>query len=234
MSRSLFALVPLALLAACSRAPAPQPIAAAVPMPPPVVATPMPLPPAGASANLPIPARLADGSYATPNHAVSDAASVWHLRAGFNVAALTCVSQDLAPDYNRFLARQRTVLLNAHKALSAQHGGDAPFDAAMTRLYNYFAQPAPQKDFCATVGPMLHEAAALPPGALQAYAPAALARLDRPFTDFYATYDVYRQQLAEWRAGTAVASAAAPQIAFDPAVLAGPAPLPGGAALARR
>jgi hypothetical protein len=231
MSRSLFALVPLALLAACSRAPSPLPVAA-VPVPPPVVAAPMPLPPEGASAGLPIPVRLADGSYATPNHAVSDAASVWHLRAGFNVAALTCVSQDLAPDYNRFLAQQRAVLLNAHKALSAEHGGDAPFDAAMTRLYNYYAQPAPQKDFCAAVGPMLREAAALPPGSLQAYAPAALARLDRAFTDFYAAYDVYRQQLAAWRAGTSVATAPAPRIAFDHAVLTGSAPVAGGTALA--
>ena len=51
---------------------------------------PMPRPPAGAPATLVLPARLGDGSYATPNRALSPVAAVWHLRAALNVAALAC------------------------------------------------------------------------------------------------------------------------------------------------
>jgi hypothetical protein len=216
---ALLPLVSLSLLSACSRDPAPLPVAAAPVQPVPVIATPMPLPPAGASAGLPIPARLPDGGYATPNRDVGAAAAIWHLRAGFNVAVLTCTAQDLAPAYNRFLAQQRVALADAHKLLNVQHGGAVPFDVAMTRLYNYFAQPAPQKGFCAAATQVLQEATAVPAGGLAAFAPGALARLDRPFTDFYATYDQYREQLAAWRSGTAVASTA-PRLTMDGAVLA--------------
>jgi hypothetical protein len=223
MSRTVSALIPLALLAGaagCSRAPAPapMPIAAAPVAPPPVITLPMPQPPTGSAPGLAVPARLADGGYATPNRGVSDAAAIWHLRAGLNVATLTCIAEDLAPAYNRFLSQQRATLAGAYKTLSREAGDAAQFDTAMTRLYNYFAQPAPQPGFCAAAARMLREAAALPPDTLAGFAPGALARLDRPFTDFYAAYDRYREQLALWRMSRT--ASAAPLIVADPAVLA--------------
>ncbi|WP_422055531.1 hypothetical protein [Sphingomonas sp.] len=211
MFRVLPALSLLALATACA---GPERIAAPAPLPvplPPPVQTAAPRAPDGAAANLVIPARLPDGSYATPNRNVSAAATAWHLRAAFNVAALNCNDPALAPAYNQFLKVHRGALKDAHRALTREYGDVAAFDPAMTRLYNYFAQPPVMARFCATAAPLLHQLAALPASELSAMAPAALAQLDRPFTDFYARYDAWRVDLAAWRAGSAPAS---PRLAY--------------------
>lgn len=211
MSRVLLALPLLALASACAgperiAAPAPLPVSAPVP-----ALTAAPRAPDGAAANLVIPARLPDGSYATPNRSISAAAAAWHLRAAFNVAALNCNDPALAPAYNQFLKAHRGALRDAHHALSREYGDASAFDPAMTRLYNYFAQPPVMAHFCATAAPLLHQVAALPAGDLPSVAPAALAQVDRPFTDFYARYDAWRADLAAWRSGTAPTS---PRLAY--------------------
>ncbi|MFN4095549.1 MAG: hypothetical protein ACK4GG_02120 [Sphingomonas sp.] len=211
MSRVLLALPLLALATACAgperiAAPAPLPVPAPLP-----TQTAAPRAPDGAAANLVIPTRLADGSYATPNRNVSPAAAAWHLRAAFNVAALNCNDSALAPAYNRLLKAHRGALKAAHHALTREFGDAATFDPAMTRLYNYFAQPPVMAHFCATAAPLLHQVAALPAGELPAVAPAVLAQIDRPFTDFYARYDAWRVDLAAWRSG---APAATPRLAY--------------------
>lgn len=212
-----------ALLAGCAKD---RQVAAAPPLPPPApVQVAAPRPPDGAAARLTIPVRLADGSYATPNRAVSPAGAVWHLRAAYNVAALNCPDPVLAATYNRLLTTQRTALANAHRALAAEHG-PATFDAAMTRLYNYFAQPPVLARFCAVAGPSLMQASQLPVGAIDAFAAEALAAIDAPFTDFYTRYDRYRTDLAAWQAGTAPA---APRLAYDRAAFAGSGIVTGGA-----
>jgi hypothetical protein len=207
-------------------------VAAPAPLPVPVpVRTAAPLPPDGAAANLTLPARLADGSYASPNREVSVAGAVWHLRAAFNVAALSCPDTALAPAYNQLLAAHRVALAEAHRTLTAEHGGVAAFDPAMTRLYNYFAQPPVSARFCAAAGPLLHQAAALPAGSLDGFAPAALAAIDRPYGEFYARYDGYRAELAAWRAG----APAAPRLSYDRAVFTASTTVTGGrTALAAR
>ena len=220
--RVLASLAVLTALAGCAgqkhaMAPTPRPA------PVPVRAT-APLPPDGAAARLTIPARLPDGSYATPNRNVSAAGAVWHLRAAFNVAALSCPDTTLVPAYNKLLTGHRQALAAAHRALTAEHGGVASFDPAMTRLYNYFAQPPVLARFCATAGPLLHQAAAMPAGSLNGFAATALASIDRPFGEFYARYDTYRSDLAAWQAGTL----AAPRLAYDHAVFAPHAQVTGG------
>ncbi|HEV7289041.1 hypothetical protein [Sphingomonas sp.] len=211
MSRVLLALPLLALATACAgpertAAPAPLPVPAPAPAP-----TAAPRAPDGAAANLTIPTRLPDGSYATPNRSISAAAAAWHLRAAFNVAALNCNDPALAPAYNQFLKAHRSALKAAHHALTREYGDASAFDPAMTRLYNYFAQPPVMAQFCATAAPLLHQVAALPAGELPAIAPAALAQIDRPFTDFYARYDAWRADLAAWRAGDVPAT---PRLAY--------------------
>lgn len=186
-----------------------------VPLPAPVHAA-APLPPDGAAAGLTIPAKLADGGYATPNRNVSAAGAMWHLRAAFNVAALSCPDTTLAPAYNKLLTAHRQALAAAHRSLTAEHGGMASFDPAMTRLYNYFAQPPVLARFCAAAGPLLHQAAALPAGSIDAFAGTALAAIDRPFGEFYARYDAYRTDLAAWRTGTLTT----PRLAYDQSVFA--------------
>lgn len=214
----------LATLAGCAGqkqivAPAPIPVPAPAP-----VRVAAPLPPDGAASGLTIPARLADGSYATPNRAVSAAGAVWHLRAAFNVAALSCPDATLAPAYNRLLGTHRQALAAAHRTLTAEHGGMTSFDPAMTRLYNYFAQPPVLAHFCARAGPLLHQAATLPVGSLDGFAASALTSIDQPFGDFYARYDAYRTDLAAWRAGTL----AAPRLDYDRTVFTANVAVTGG------
>lgn len=213
--RVLASLAVLAALAGCAGQK--QVAAPALPAPVPApVRTAAPVPPDGAAAGLTIPARLADGNYATPNRNVSAAGAVWHLRAAFNVAALSCPDTSLAPAYNKLLAAHRHALTAAHRTLTAEYGGMASFDPAMTRLYNYFAQPPVLARFCAAAAPRLHQAAAMSAGTLNGFAGSALAAIDRPFGEFYARYDAYRADLAAWHAGTL----ASPRIGYDNAAFA--------------
>ena len=90
-----------AFLSGCATRPAPV---AVLPAPLPVAVA--PTMPAGAYPGMPIPAVGVDGSYFTPNRALSPAAAVWHLRAGLNVAALAC----RGPDETAVVARYNAVL----------------------------------------------------------------------------------------------------------------------------
>jgi len=214
----------LAALAGCAgqkQIAAPAPIPVPAPAPVRIVA---PLPPDGAAANLTIPAKLADGNYASPNRGVSAAGAVWHLRAAFNVAALSCPDASLAPAYNKLLGTHRQALAVAHRTLTSEYGGMTSFDPAMTRLYNYFAQPPVLARFCAQAGPLLLQAAALPVGSIDGFAATALATIDRPFGEFYARYDAYRTDLAAWRAGTL----AAPRLDYDRTVFTANVAVTGG------
>ncbi len=176
-------------------------------------------PPDGAAANLVIPARLADGSYATPNRDVFAPAAAWHLRAAFNVAALNCNDPAIAAAYNRFLTVHRRALADAHRRAAAFHG--AGFDPAMTRLYNYFAQPPVLARFCATAGALAQEAANWPAAAMPDAAGPALARIDQPFIDFYARYDAWRAAATAPRPTGPRLTYQASIFAFDPTVTGG-------------
>lgn len=173
----------------------------AVVAPPPVYAPPPPAMPSGGYAGMAIPARLADGSYPTPNRAVSGMGAVWHLRAALNVAALACRGPDEATTvarYNAMLATQKATLKQAEAALSAEYqasGGKewrGRYDDAMTRLYNFFSQSFVRDGFCAQASAVLAEAATVTPAAFPAFAAAQLPTLDWPFTDFYRAYDAWR------------------------------------------
>lgn len=206
-----FWLLPILSFAGCSDGA--RRVAPEAPVARPVVAAPMPRPPFGAAPNLSLPMRLADGGYATPNRDLSEAATLWHVRAALNVAVLTCPqSPALVTHYNRLLSTHRGPLAKAHAGVTAEYrGGD--LDAAMTRVYNYFAQPPAQHAFCPVAADLLSQAFAVPPADLAGFARRALARLDAPFVDFYRAYDAYRSDLALWRAGTT--PDIAPQLAYD-------------------
>jgi hypothetical protein len=182
-----------------------------------VVAPPAPVaaaiaPPAGSYPGMPIPARLADGSYETPNRALTAAATVWHFRAGLNVAALACRGPGeavVAARYNAILARQRDVLRDAETRLAGEYrsgGGTAwrgRYDHAMTVLYNFFSQGFAHQAFCSAASQILAESETVAPAGFPAFAAARLPMLDAAFTDFYARYD-------RWRAGTAPSTPPAP------------------------
>ncbi|MES2986510.1 MAG: hypothetical protein V4808_01265 [Pseudomonadota bacterium] len=168
----------------------------------------MPKPPASAATNLKLPELLADGSYATPNRNLSDAATIWHVRSALNVAVLGCPrGTALAADYNQLLRIHRDPLKRAHTSLSAE---SRDLDTAMTRVYNYFSQPPAQRDFCPVATALLSQSVTVQPADFASFARAALPQLDAPFIAFYRAYDAYRADLAFWRAG-----AQRPQIAYD-------------------
>ena len=212
----------------------------------PVASAPPPTAPAAAAfagyGNLVVPARLADGSFVTPNRSVSAAGAVWHLRAGLNVAALACRGPDeavLVAGYNAMLQRHHDAFSRAYRAIQAEHGGAAAFDRAMTALYNYYALPPAQPGLCATARAVLADIAQVEPGGITAVAPAALARIDRPYTQVFAAQEAWlagrtaatgtlvapvavagvAAPRVEPRAEPRAELRAAPRIAIDPAVL---------------
>lgn len=208
------------LLAGCvAKTPAPS-IVAVVPPP---AAPPAAMPP-GATPGMLVPAALADGSFPTPNQHVSAAAALWHLRAGLNVAALSCPAEQgaaITTGYNALLGAHAAELKAAEASYAAEYrsSGDPQwrdrYDNAMTRLYNFFSQTPVRPGFCTAAGQVLAQAAAVPAGSLNAFAAGELGTLDRPFVDFYRAYDAWR-----------MASMPRPVIAVSAAAPPSPTPLP--------
>ena len=127
---------------------------------------------------------------ATINANLSGNEAVWHMRAALNVAALSCQTKktySVAPAYNRMLTRHKAVLAAANAAevapFRARYGAKwaGPYDTHATRLYNFFAMPTGQAQFCTTATQVLAKTNAITPDALVDYAPKALAQLEAPF-----------------------------------------------------
>ena len=199
------------MVAASLSACASKPVVTASPKPTVVPATPRPTPPNGTASNLVIPPVGADGSYATINRGIGADETVWHLRSALNVAALNCRgTQGLAivAGYTDLLDNQRKPLKAAYAASAKAQSSAAKFDAHVTRVYNFFAQPPAQQDFCRIAQTVVVEANATSPADFKSFAARALPRLETPFTDFYRRYDDYRRDLAAWAARN---SAGAPQ-----------------------
>jgi hypothetical protein len=226
-SRRIAALgLTLTLLASCRHH-----ATVAVEAPPAPVALPRPVLPAQYGAIVP-PARAADGSYRTINSGIDAERRMWHVRAALNVAAIGCRSTadaGLVPAYNALLTSQRAALAGADLSVKADFrkrlgsGWQAAHDVYMTQLYNFFAQPAAKAAFCAAADEVAPQAAALPPGGLEAFAQTALPELEAPFLASYRAVDDYRVALAAWQAGktaspqTELATttrAAAPQLRY--------------------
>lgn len=220
------AAIGIALLSACGR----KPEIVTVPPPPP---TPPPVPlamPSGAYVGMRTPPLMSDGRYLTPNRNLSADGAVWHLRAALNVAALACRGPDeamIVAGYNALLASRKAALNNAQTRLAAGYkaqGGDWQdrYDDEMTRLYNFFSQSQARDGFCHAAAAALADSATLTETDLPAFASDRLAMLEKPFTDFYASYDA-------WRAASAAANVTATVNTAQPAsrvVQALPAAIP--------
>lgn len=233
-------LLPVMLASAPAVAQVPEPqLAAATPL---IEEDAMPLPPAVVAASFATPPRDGSGQYLTPNRDLTADEALWHLRVALNVAALGCRDRDelaTVAAYNALLAGAREQLAGAQTAVAAVYrtrfgaAAQAKNDDAMTRLYNFFAQPTGHDGFCATAKSVLAEVATVEPGALGAYAAAALPRLEAPFLSFFASWDAYRGALAQWQtrhaapapapaAPVLIAAASAP-VAVVPTAAAAPA-----------
>lgn len=92
----------------------------------------------------------------------------------------------IASSYNRMLARHKVALAAANAAeiapFRARYGAkwSSAYDTHATRLYNFFAMPTAQAQFCIAANQVLAKATALSPEAITSYAPAALAQLEAP------------------------------------------------------
>jgi len=89
-------------------------------------------------------------------------AAVWHLRAGLNVAALTCKGRGRVPVqgiYGQLLVRHRALLAAAYSA--EQHRQGTQFDQAETRLYNRWSNQRHPEQFCRDAASVARRAVAM-------------------------------------------------------------------------
>lgn len=139
--------------------------------------------------------------------------ALWHVRVALNVAALGCRDADettTVAEYNQLIRSQAALLGAANDAISAHY--KAQYGAAwenarerdMTRLYNYFAQPTAQTQFCATAKATLARIGTVDSRDLPGFALASLPALEEPFWPAPAA-----NTLAAQPAGPAVATIAA-------------------------
>jgi hypothetical protein len=199
-----------------------------LPVTTPAAATPdaAPVRPDGMADSFVAPPVDATGAYVTPNRGLTAAEATWHLRVALNVAALNCRDAQEAATvagYNAFLAERRDALAAAGEGMAAAYRTrfgaqwQAQHDDAMTRLYNFWAQPPAHAGFCTSAQAVLRELATVEPDGFTPYAAAALARLEAPFVVAYAAADRYHADVAAWRARHApaviVASAAVVPVA---------------------
>lgn len=108
--------------------------------------------------------------------------TVWRLRAGLNVAALSCRGKGRRPvagDYGRMLARHRELLAAAYRQEQRRQGASA-FDRQQTRLYNRFANQRSPERFCHAASGIAQRANGLSSAGLVTAAPSLLAELEAP------------------------------------------------------
>lgn len=104
--------------------------------------------------------------------------SVWNVRAGLNVAALTCRSSAaIQRDYKRLLARHSALLKSSYAAAQRRDGGN--FDRQQTKLYNRFAQHRSRARFCEAAEGVARDASTMESNRLAPEAPRLLARLEQ-------------------------------------------------------
>ena len=194
----------LVTVSAC--APAPVEVAA----PPPVqLVPPRPTPPAGAAAALATPKVASNGVRQTVNTGLSNVQTIWNLRAGLNVAALSCRDarhSSILGAYETYLSKHERELSRTNSAVSAEfradHGSSyrSARDTFMTQVYNYFALPPALDAFCDEAVRVVSNMAAVPAGGLSTNSATSLAQLDGVFARFFNAYDQYQRDLANWNA----------------------------------
>lgn len=82
-------------------------------------------------------------------YAAPPSEAVWHLRAGLNVAALSCRGRgrtSVVGAYSRMLTRHRILLAQSYAAEQRRHG--ASLDRHQTQLYNRFSNQRSPERFC--------------------------------------------------------------------------------------
>ena len=241
LSRKIVVAGLLASVAACAPKPPPPP-----PPPPPVpvviIVPPRPMPPGSAALTQILPGRGIDGRFVTANSHMTGDRAFWQMKIGLNVAAIGCRGLEeatMVSAYNNIIKAHAKVIKATEKTvikdLGKENGnnGNAPRDRLSTQLFNYFAQPPAQREFCARANEIAQIVSSTPSAQVVEQAPAHLARLDQPFIDFYEAYAKYQVDVAAWDAKYAapppVTSAPAPlttTVPTDTSVTVGPPAIP--------
>jgi hypothetical protein len=129
--------------------------------------------------NRPAPRQSAPPATAALQSGARGNEAVWSVRAGLNVAALSCRGrgrQPVAGDYAKMLARHRALLDTVYRQEQARQGARA-FDRQQTRIYNIFANQASPARFCGAASSVAHRANGLDSAAFALAAPHMLGEL---------------------------------------------------------
>lgn len=196
-------------LSACAAPAPPPPVPVAAP--PPVQLVPYrPRPPMSAATMMAIPGIGADGTRQTINSGITPAQTTWNLRAALNVAALNCQDAqyaNLLPNYSAFLTNFSRPLKAANDTITREFrdrfGGRsyrAEQDSYMTRVYNFYALPPAQRNFCQAALDVSAESLAVAAADLESFSARSLPKLNFAFEDFFRSYEQYQVDLANWNA----------------------------------
>ncbi len=204
LPRNVAVAAAVAALAACASPPPPAP-----PPPPPVAPPARPLPPGGAAANMFIPPVGLNGLRQTVNANVSSAQRIWNFRSAYNVAALNCMQPQHASiltGYKTFLEVHKRDLTRINDTVEsewrkAQGAGYARArDTYSTQVYNYWALPPIQPQFCDAMVQILQQEAVMPAGSVDVFAESGLTKLEGVYNEFYRAFEQYRVDVAAWDA----------------------------------
>ena len=156
-----------------------------------------------------IPAVGAEGLRQTVNYNLSTAQTVWNVRSALNVAALNCQEPEYAnvlPAYSSFLTNNKRELnainQQVRKEFKDRYGSEGldAQDTYMTQVYNYFALPPTQDEFCRVSSQIAAEMLLMAPSDLESFATRSLQSIEAVFEDFYRAYEQYRVNVALWDA----------------------------------
>ena len=197
-----------------------KPLPPPPPPPPPVIVIPpppRPTPPNGASPAVIVPKILPDGLFQSVNRQITPAQTVWNFRSAYNVAALNCRD----PKYDPIVVGYRAFLKKHAKALTlANRKVDGEFRALygakfipnrekyMTAVYNHFAAPPVQPQFCDAVMAVNNDVPALKLAGLTDFAQRNLPNIEIVFDDFFRKFAEYKVEAAAWDARYAPAPVA--------------------------
>lgn len=202
----------IVMLAACAPTPPPLQTPAPTPAPAPVapiIIPPRPMSPGSAAETQQLPARDATGRFVTINSNAAAERAFWHLKTGLNVAAIGCRGPEeatLVAAYNQIIKSHTRTIQAAEKKVIADLGkasgstGVKERDRLSTQLFNYFAQPPAQAEFCRRAVSLAQTVATTPSAQVIPNAPAQLVTLDEPFTQFYDAFARYKVEAADWDA----------------------------------
>lgn len=234
LSRKILLAALLASVAACAPKPPPPPPPPPPAPPPVVVIPPRPMPPGSAALTQILPARGIDGRFLTANSNIMGDRAFWQMKIALNVAAIGCRGNEeatLVSAYNSIIKTHARTIKSTETSVikdlakANKTNGIKERDRLSTSLFNYFAQPPAQREFCARANEVAQLVATTPSAQVIDLADENLAVLDKPFIDFYEAYAQYQRDVVDWDA-----KYAPPPLIMDaPATPADTAPIASGA-----